>query len=298
MGTVFSFDIRGVRDEPRVRAGLHAAVASLHHADELFSPFRPDSQIQRLGRGELALSACAREVVEVLELCAAAERESAGWFTTRYAGGLDPTGMVKGWAVERAVRMIASSGAGSVCLNGGGDIQLLGGPWRVGISDPLRPGGLATVIETGQGPGPVRSIFAGPRRPAPHLAALSESPKYVQYMGDPPPCDARHQTPRPDPRRSTGQGLGVATSGPAERGCHVLDPYTGRPPVGGLASVTVVCPEGLTMADTRATAAYAMGARARDWLEELPGTEGFAVLPDGRTWTTSGFHRYVAKVSA
>ncbi|MFE2495097.1 FAD:protein FMN transferase [Streptomyces scopuliridis] len=243
MGTVFSFDIRGVRDERRVRAGLHAAVASLHHADELFSTFRPDSQILRLGRGELALSACAREVVEVLELCAAAERESAGWFTTRYAGGLDPTGLVKGWAVERAVRMIASSGAGSVCLNGGGDIQLLGGPWRVGISDPLRPGGLATVIET-------------------------------------------------------GEGLGVATSGPAERGCQVLDPYTGRPPVGGLASVTVVCPEGLTTADTRATAAYAMGERARGWLETLPGAEGFAVMPDGRTWTTSGFHRYVAKVSA
>ncbi|MFC9648941.1 MULTISPECIES: FAD:protein FMN transferase [unclassified Streptomyces] len=243
MGTVFSFDIRGVRDEPRVRAGLHAAVASLHRADELFSAFRPDSQILRLGRGELALSACAREVAEVLELCAAAERESGGWFTSRYAGGLDPTGLVKGWAVERAVRMIASSGAGSVCLNGGGDIQLLGGPWRVGISDPLRPGGLATVIET-------------------------------------------------------GEGLGVATSGPAERGCHVIDPYTGRPPVGGLASVTVVCPEGLTAADTRATAAYAMGARARGWLEGLPGTEGFAVLPDGRTWTTSGFHRYVAKVSA
>ncbi|MFD3910376.1 FAD:protein FMN transferase [Streptomyces sp. NPDC058603] len=243
MGTVFSFDIRGVRDEPRVRAGLHAAVASLHRADELFSTFRPDSQILRLGRGELALSACAREVVEVLELCAAAERESAGWFTSRYAGGLDPTGLVKGWAVERAVRMIASSGAGSVCLNGGGDIQLLGGPWRVGISDPLRPGGLATVIES-------------------------------------------------------GEGLGVATSGPAERGCHVIDPYTGRPPVGGLASVTVVCPEGLTTADTRATAAYAMGGRARGWLEALPGTEGFAVMPDGRTWTTSGFHRYVAKVSA
>ncbi|MFJ9212306.1 FAD:protein FMN transferase [Streptomyces sp. NPDC102264] len=243
MGTVFSFDIRGVRDEPRVRAGLHAAVASLHRADELFSTFRPDSQILRLGRGELALSACAREVVEVLELCAAAERESAGWFTSRYAGGLDPTGLVKGWAVERAVRMIASSGAGSVCLNGGGDIQLLGGPWRVGISDPLRPGGLATVIES-------------------------------------------------------GEGLGVATSGPAERGCHVIDPYTGRPPVGGLASVTVVCPEGLTTADTRATAAYAMGERARGWLEALPGAEGFAVMPDGRTWTTSGFHRYVAKVSA
>ncbi|WP_326810986.1 AAA family ATPase [Streptomyces scopuliridis] len=56
-------------------------------------------------------------------------------------------------------------------------------------------------------PGPVRWIFAGPGRLAPHLAALSESAKYVQYEADPPPCDARHQTPRADPRRSAAQAL-------------------------------------------------------------------------------------------
>ncbi|WP_211280303.1 FAD:protein FMN transferase [Streptomyces lushanensis] len=246
MGTVFSFDIRGVRDEDAVRAGLRAAVASLHRVDEIFSPFRADSQITRLGRGELTLSACASEVREVLELCAEAERESEGWFTTRYAGGLDPTGLVKGWAVERAARMLVPAGASAVCLNGGGDIQLIGGPWRVGITDPLHPGRLAAVIE------------------------------------------------------SEG-GLGVATSGPAERGCHVLDPRTGRPPVHGPASLTVICPGGLTVADSRATAAYAMGRRARKWLEELPDTEGFGVTADGRQWMTSGFGRYtdsVAEVNA
>jgi thiamine biosynthesis lipoprotein len=243
MGTVFSFDIRGVEDEARVRAGLQAAVASLHRADEVFSTYRSDSQIMRLSRGEITLADCVAEVPEVLELCAEAERESDGWFTTRYAGGVDPTGLVKGWAVERAVRMIASSGASAVCLNGGGDVQLHGGPWRVGIADPLHPGGLATVIEA-------------------------------------------------------QEGLAVATSGPAERGCHVLDPHTGEAPVNGLASITVVCPGGLTLADARATAAYAMGDRARGWLEGLAGAEGFAVTTDGGTWLTSGFRRYIAKLSA
>ncbi|MFD7898782.1 protein phosphatase [Streptomyces sp. NPDC059743] len=57
------------------------------------------------------------------------------------------------------------------------------------------------------GPGPVRSVFVGPERPARHLAALSESPEYIQYTGNPPPCDAPHRTPRADPRRSTGQDL-------------------------------------------------------------------------------------------
>ncbi|MFJ2645647.1 FAD:protein FMN transferase [Streptomyces sp. NPDC087420] len=238
MGTVFSFDLRGVHDETRVRAGLRAAVASLHRADAVFSTYRQDSEIMRFARGELAEADCDADVPEVLALCAAAERESGGWFTTGYAGGLDPTGLVKGWAVERAARTVAEAGAGAVCLNGGGDVQLLGGPWRVGIADPLRPGVLATVVEA-------------------------------------------------------GDDLGVATSGPAERGCHIIDPRTGEAPAGGLASITVVCPAGLTTADVRATAAYAMGDRARDWLEALPDTEGFAVTADGSTWTTSGFHRHV-----
>ncbi|NBM15508.1 FAD:protein FMN transferase [Streptomyces sp. GC420] len=245
MGTVFSFDVRMGPDTivPRVQAGLGAAVAGLHRVDEVFSTYRPDSQVSRLSRGELALGDCVTEVAEVLRQCEEEERLSDGWFTARYDGSLDPTGLVKGWAVERAVRMLASAGAGSVCLNGGGDIQLHGGPWRVGISDPLNPGGLVTVVES-------------------------------------------------------VEGLAVATSGPAERGCHILDPRTRRAPAEGLASITVVCP-GLTQADARATAAYAMGARAaRGWLEDLPDTEGFAVAADGSTWQTSGFARHTAKLTA
>ncbi|WP_224301680.1 FAD:protein FMN transferase [Streptomyces olivaceus] len=150
MGTVFSFDARG--GEPAaVRTALDEAVAGLHRADEVFSTYRDGSEISRLARGELTVEACAPEVAEVLELAAEAERVSRGWFSTRYQGRLDPTGIVKGWAVERAARRIAAAGATGVSVNGGGDVQLLGAPgarrpWRVGVSDPLRPGGLAAVV--------------------------------------------------------------------------------------------------------------------------------------------------------
>ncbi len=52
-----------------------------------------------------------------------------------------------------------------------------------------------------------------------------------------------------------------------------------------LASLTVTSPS-LTEADMLATAAYCMGAEAREWLGSLPGVAAFAVLPDGQTWTT------------
>ncbi|MGW0768058.1 FAD:protein FMN transferase [Streptomyces sp. NPDC002676] len=151
MGTVFSFDVRG--GEPgAVRAALREAVAGLHRADAVFSTYREDSEVSRLARGELTQAGCAPELAEVLELAAEAERVSEGWFSTRYRGGLDPTGIVKGWAAERAARLLAAvDGVCGVSVNGGGDVQLLGVPephraWRIGVSDPLRPGGLAAVI--------------------------------------------------------------------------------------------------------------------------------------------------------
>ncbi|WP_225638752.1 FAD:protein FMN transferase [Streptomyces solaniscabiei] len=150
MGTVFSFDVRG--GEPAaVRTALDRAVAGLHRVDEVFSTYREDSQVSRLACGALTLAQCAPEVAEVLELAAEAERMSGGWFSPSYRGRLDPTGIVKGWAVERAARLVAGAGAGGVSVNGGGDVQMLGTPgarrpWRVGVADPLRPGGLAAVV--------------------------------------------------------------------------------------------------------------------------------------------------------
>ncbi|MDQ0989887.1 FAD:protein FMN transferase [Streptomyces sp. V3I7] len=150
MGTVFSFDVRG--GEPaEVRAALDEAVAALHRADAVFSTYREDSQVSRLARKELTVADCDPEVAEVLALAAEAERVSEGWFSTTYEGRLDPTGIVKGWAAERAARRIAAAGVNGVSVNGGGDVQMTGTPephrsWRVGIADPLRPGGLAAVI--------------------------------------------------------------------------------------------------------------------------------------------------------
>ena len=146
MGTVFSFDVRGA-DAGRVSAALAAAAEWLRHVDAVFSTYRPESQISRLRAGALALSACSPEVWEVHRLCDEARRRTGGWFDAEHTGGFDPTGLVKGWAVERAAAMVRSAGADAVCVNGGGDVQVHGGPWRVGVSDPLRPGALVTAVD-------------------------------------------------------------------------------------------------------------------------------------------------------
>ncbi|GII78627.1 FAD:protein FMN transferase [Sphaerisporangium rufum] len=150
MGTVFSFDVRH-QSTSALRAALAGAVGWLHRVDEVFSTYRPGSHVSRLGRGEIDLADCPAEVGEVLDLCAAASAASGGCFTATPGGRLDPSGLVKGWAVERASAMLRAAGATCHAVNGGGDVRLSGEaapgrPWRTGIADPLRPGGLAAVV--------------------------------------------------------------------------------------------------------------------------------------------------------
>jgi thiamine biosynthesis lipoprotein len=148
MGTVFSFDLR----PPHVPAAvLEDVVAWLHRMDATFSPYRHDSDISRLARGDITLARCAPEVGEILGLCDRLRETTAGCFSAYASGTLDPSGVVKGWSVERAAVMLRRAGSRNHSVNGGGDLRLDGGPapgrpWRIGIADPLRPGAVGTVI--------------------------------------------------------------------------------------------------------------------------------------------------------
>lgn len=74
---------------------------------------------------------------------------------------------------------------------------------------------------------------------------------------------------------------GIATSGIAARGAHIIDPHSGRA-VTEVLSATVSGPS-LMWADVWATAAVARGADAARWVGGLAGTSGLLVLADGTT---------------
>jgi FAD:protein FMN transferase len=207
----------------------------LQHVDATFSTYRDDSQVARLDRGELDLDDADADVREVLAACEAYRLASGGFFDMRASGGLDPSGLVKGWALDRAAAILERAGARCFCVNAGGDVLVRGSsPWRIGIQHPRLRDRLAGVV------------------------ALSDG--------------------------------AVATSGGYERGAHVVNPRTGRPPSGTL-SVTVVGPE-LGAADAFATAALAMGADGPRWTASLSGYEAMTILDDDRVLATPGFLTY------
>ncbi|GAA1974948.1 FAD:protein FMN transferase [Catenulispora subtropica] len=142
MGTVFSI-VADVGD------GVAEAVARLHAIDAKFSTYRPESAISRMARGErVAFDA---EVAEVLERCAEVEADTGGAFSARPDGRLDPSGWVKGWAIEEVSRLLVAAGSRNHLVVGGGDVQArgepeTGRPWTVGIADPLHHGRFAALV--------------------------------------------------------------------------------------------------------------------------------------------------------
>lgn len=115
--------------------------------DTTFSTYKDDSEISRLARGELALPHACPEVRDVLRRCDELRLETRGYFDARASGILDPSGLVKGWSIDRAASMLDEAGLRSFAVNAGGDMRLRGGPWRIGIQHPRERDRVAAVVE-------------------------------------------------------------------------------------------------------------------------------------------------------
>jgi len=154
MGTVVSFAVLpGELTDADLRSAVRAACAILHDADAVFSTWDPRSPLSRLRRGEVLAGDLPSGMAEVLALCETAREASGGWFDPwALPGGYDPTGLVKGWAVDHALSALCQAGIPAAMVNGGGDLAAYGSPapgrpWRAGIRHPWRAAALAAVVE-------------------------------------------------------------------------------------------------------------------------------------------------------
>lgn len=132
----------------------------LRFVDATFSTYRADSEISRLNRGEIALAQTHPAVRSVLRRCERLRAQTGGYFDMRIGAGavgdhgratIDPSGLVKGWSIAGAARLLEQAGARNYCVNAGGDMRVggvswEGAPWRVGIQHPRRRDRVAAVL--------------------------------------------------------------------------------------------------------------------------------------------------------
>ena len=243
-GTVISVDVR----DPIAHGVLDDLYAWFERVDDLFSTWRPETEISRIARGELEVDAADPEVRAVLAACAQLRRDTNGAFDIEAARHLetlqpgqaviDPSGYVKGWAVEEGARRLVEAGARNFSIGAGGDVVVRGGPdpndaasvWRVGIRHPWDPEHVSMVLGL--------------------------------------------------------RDFACATSGRYERGDHVLDPADGSA-ANRLMAATVIGPD-LGVADAYATALMVLGTEGLSWIVTRAGYDAVVITSERDVVLTPG----------
>lgn len=179
MGSVASLvlTLHGGEDRLLAAEAVRAARARLEEVETSFSLFRPDSELRRYREGRCGPGEPGNDLLEVLQACQQLGEQTDGWFHPFDAAGrFDPTGFVKGWAVDQAVELIVGLGFPNCCLGVGGDIRTNGWaepsrPWRVAVRSPSEAASVAALVEAPTPGNPLAAATSGEYERGDHLWA-------------------------------------------------------------------------------------------------------------------------------
>jgi thiamine biosynthesis lipoprotein len=158
--------------------------AWLAEVEAALSPYRDDSDLCRWRTGTSTLGRCSPLLAEVIDAVGTLEELTDGGFHPYdRQGRFDPTGYVKGWAVERAVGILSDAGATEASLGVGGDIQMIGRantgrPWRVAVTDPADERRIVAVVQAPADGQPFAVATSGAAQRGDHIwSALGGRPR-------------------------------------------------------------------------------------------------------------------------
>lgn len=138
-------------DPSATEEALAAVFAYFEYVDATFSTFKDTSEISRINRGELTFPEANADVRTIIALAEQTRRETGGYFDIINNGVCDPSGIVKGWAIQQAARIVQRQGFTNFYVDAGGDIQVggynsCGQPWRIGIRNPFNSAEIVKVL--------------------------------------------------------------------------------------------------------------------------------------------------------
>jgi len=139
-----------VEDKAADEAAFKLVREYLRYVDEKYSPYKPTSEVSRINDG-LPESRWSDEMKMILRLCEETKRRTGGYFDVYHEGRLDPSGLVKGWALRNAADKLSGLGLNDFYVEAGGDVQVSGlngegRPWSVGIRNPFNKEEIVKVV--------------------------------------------------------------------------------------------------------------------------------------------------------
>lgn len=133
MGIPISIDIPHCTDNRL----FELVFTRLRQIDDKFSTYKPDSRLNRFLRGSVSLD---KEMRLIQKACEAYEHKTNGYFSAYYKGTFDPTGYVKGWAIQEVGNILKEKGVTTFLINAAGDIMAASSgekTWNVSLQDPF-----------------------------------------------------------------------------------------------------------------------------------------------------------------
>lgn len=113
------------------------------YIDEVFSTYKNSSQISLINQKKLKRQKALPDVQKIFKLSEETKKITNGFFDIKKNNGqIDPSGLVKGWAILNAAKIIKKCGYKNFYVDAGSDIEIQGKnkqgqPWQVGIKNPF-----------------------------------------------------------------------------------------------------------------------------------------------------------------
>lgn len=119
--------------------------------DERFSTYKKDSEITLYNEGKITERDLSDDLKKVLKLSEETKNKTDGFFDIAYNEKIDPSGLVKGWAIYNASEILRQKGFKNFYVEIAGDIEVAGlnnegKKWAIGIRNPFNRGENVKVV--------------------------------------------------------------------------------------------------------------------------------------------------------
>lgn len=148
MGMPITIEIVGTKD----RTLFKGVFDFFRQIDKKFSPYKKSSEVSLINQGKLEKTDYSSEMKKILLLSKITKLQTKGYFDVFRNGHFDPSGIVKGWAILEAAKILKKNDQKNFYIEAGGDIQSSGKNskgeyWKVGIKNPFNLTEIVKVLK-------------------------------------------------------------------------------------------------------------------------------------------------------